>query len=259
MEMLRDMVRNLEATVSNDRKQLQELRGNYDQTEQDLLRTKEQLQGSDDMAQQLANDLHSKQGVESTNQMLESRLDQLEHELMTSLTEEMKYRNQVTDLNEQLFDKQSSSENSKKAHAEIAALRQQLETLELEKEKELNDLRAQLTKVDDLSSLAASEREEAMNQELNKVQDQMSKKIEALEREKEAYSSFASAREEKFEQELCSLQGHIEQKDEQISTLKNELDSHEKDLYQLKLEADKKTRKYRRAYDRVGKYEICSR
>ena len=84
MEMLRTTVKELESTVSNGKKELQELREIYGQTQQDLIHTSEQLQVSMETAQQLENDLQSKRDVESTNQILESRLDQLENELSSA-------------------------------------------------------------------------------------------------------------------------------------------------------------------------------
>jgi len=165
MEMLRDTVRDLEATVSNDKIQLQELEGVCDEKQQDLLRRTEQLQVSTETVQQLESDLQSKQTVESTNQMLESRLDQLEQELMTARTEEKKHRNEAAALKEQILGQQSSKEHSHELYTELVALRQQVESLEKQK---------------DLASSAPSALEEAMEQELRSLQDQIAQKDEKM-------------------------------------------------------------------------------
>ena len=161
MEMLRDTVRDLEATVSNDKKQLQELGDICDQSQQDLLRTSEQLQVSIETAQQLDNDLQSKRDVESTNQMLELRLDQLEKELMTARNKEKKYRNEASDRKQRYSNDESSKEQNSNYMDELAALRRQVESHEQEK----------MT-----SSSAPSAREEAMERELRSLQDQMTQK-----------------------------------------------------------------------------------
>jgi len=254
MEMLRETVKKLEETVANDRKRLQEVGENYDQTQQDLLRTKEQHQVSNETARQLAIELDSKQSVESTNHMLESRLDQLEQELMTSRTEETKYCNEVADLKEQLLDQKSLTSSSTDASDTIAALRQQIEDLEQEKKssskrasareermhQELHDLQDQLARTVEEASSAASGREEGMKQELREVQDQMTKAAEALEKEKEAAFLAATAREEKLDQELNLLRDHLAQKDEQISTMEDKLQSLDKDLCESKLQTSER-------------------
>mmetsp|Transcript_2232 Transcript_2232/g.5283 ORF Transcript_2232/g.5283 Transcript_2232/m.5283 type:complete len:857 (-) Transcript_2232:107-2677(-) len=154
MEMLRDTVRDLEATISSDKTQLQELGEICDQTQQDLLRTTQELQVSVETAQQLENDLQSKRNVESTNQMLESRLDQLEKELMTARRNEMKYRNNVGG-------QQASKEQNGELLDELVALRRQVDSLEQEKKE---------------SPSAPSAREEAMERELRLLQQQMAQK-----------------------------------------------------------------------------------
>merc|ERR1712176_821453 len=101
----------------------------------------EQLQVSVETARQLENDLQSKRDVELTNQMLESRLDQLEKELMTARSKERNkpshYQKMSKELDSEMFN-------------ELAALRRQVESLEQEKKT---------------SSSAASDRELAMERE----------------------------------------------------------------------------------------------
>ena len=132
MEMLRDTVRDLEATIANDKKELQELGEICDQTKEGLTRTREQLQSSEETAQQLQTDLRSKESVEATNQMLESRLDQLEKELMTAKSEEIKLRNEASDLKKQTLEQQSSITHNSEVSAELIELRRQVESLKQE-------------------------------------------------------------------------------------------------------------------------------
>jgi len=161
MEMLRDTVRDLEATIANDKKELQELGEICDQTKEGLKRTREQLQFSEETAQQLQTDLRSKESVEATNQMLESRLDQLEKELMTAKSEEIKLRDEASDLKKQTLEQQSSKTHNSEVSAELIDLRRQVESLKQENR---------------LASSVAIAREESMEKELRALQDQLVQK-----------------------------------------------------------------------------------
>jgi len=132
-EILRQTVQDFEAKSANDKNQLQEMGFICDETQQELTSTMEQLQVSEDLVQQLQNDLQSKEDIESTNRMLESRLDQLEQELLSTRTEESKYRTEASDLRQEVADletkprdslhqyEQSTKEQSGEVSAEVAS------------------------------------------------------------------------------------------------------------------------------------------
>jgi len=161
MEMLRESVLELETTVANNKKQLQEMDESCAETQQELMRAQEQLQTSEETVQQLKTDLDSKESIESTNHMLESRLDQLEQELMNARSKQSKHRDEASNLKKQIVDEKSSKDHSEEVSAELTAFRRKVEALEHEKEK---------------STAAASAREEAMEGELRVLQEQMALK-----------------------------------------------------------------------------------
>merc|ERR1712238_274759 len=136
LEVLRQTVQDLGAKLANDKNQLQEMGVICEETQQELTRTMEQFQVSEDLAQQLQNELQSKEDTESTNRMYEIRLDELEQELTSTRTEESKHRSDASDLRQQVAYLEEKSrdtlyqkEPSDEVVTELEGLRQQVEIL----------------------------------------------------------------------------------------------------------------------------------
>jgi len=165
LDMLRQRVQDMEASIAIDKEQLREIGMKYDDTQLALTRNMEQLRSSEEITQQLQDDLHSKQDTESTNQMLESRMAQLEQELMSGRARELKYRDEAADLTLEVISLRASTEQNSNLSAELLTLRRQVEALERDK---------------DTTSSEVCAREVVMERELRALKDQMAEKDDQI-------------------------------------------------------------------------------
>jgi len=207
LEVLRQTVQDLDSKLANDKNQLQEMGVICDETQQELTRTMEQFQVSEDLAQQLQNELQSKEDTESTNRMYEIRLDELEQELTSTRTEESKHRSDASDLRQQVAYLEEKSrdtlyqkEPSDEAVTELEGLRQQVEILK---------------KCQTASSVEANAREEATERgshALHALREQMTQKDDQIASMHQKLTSLSRSNQE------------LDTKDQYIVELKIELE-----------------------------------
>ncbi|KAG7337938.1 hypothetical protein IV203_032071 [Nitzschia inconspicua] len=188
---LRRTILELEAKAAVEKGQLLEMETLCDETQQELTRTIEQLQSSEDRIQELQAEVETMGELESANRSLEERLTQLEQALHTSQAGESRYRD------------------------EIQSLRQQLGSLEME--------------LRDSSRTYEQSAKEPSGQGFAEIET-LRQQIELLKRNQLESSNQAGAREEMIEREVHTLQDQMREKDSQISTLQNELQSLARDL-----------------------------
>jgi len=207
LEVLRQTVQDLDAKLANDKNQLQEMGVICDETQQELTRTMEQFQVSEDLAQQLQNELQSKEDTESTNRMYEIRLDELEQELTSTRTEESKHRSDASDLRQQVAYLEEKSrdtlyqkEPSDEVVTELEGLRQQVEILK---------------KCQTASSVEANAREEVTERgshALHALREQMTQKDDQIASMHQKLTNLSRSNQE------------LDTKDQYIAELKIELE-----------------------------------
>merc|ERR1712238_50084 len=207
LEVLRQTVQDLGAKLANDKNQLQEMGVICEETQQELTRTMEQFQVSEDLAQQLQNELQSKEDTESTNRMYEIRLDELEQELTSTRTEESKHRSDASDLRQQVAYLEEKSrytlyhkEPSDEVVTELEGLRQQVEILK---------------KCQTASSVEANAREEVTERgshALHALREQMTQKDDQIASMHQKLTNLSRSNQE------------LDTKDQYIAELKIELE-----------------------------------
>jgi chromosome segregation ATPase len=219
IEMLRQRVQELESQEATGRAQLEEMEALFDETQQELTSTMEQLQASEDYSQQLRYDLDARLQHELTSQMLERRLNQMEQELANSQRNESRYREEAAGMRQQLAEleqelrdsahtyQQSAKEPSGQGSAEIEGLRQQIEALKQ-------------TQLESESQTGA--REEIIEREVHTLQDRMREKddqITSLRKELRMLGKDLSH----SHQELESEKHHVAELSSELETLRSKL------------------------------------
>ena len=217
LETLRQTVQEMEDSAERDRHHIRELEQLSNETQDQLKRTTSELSSAEILSQQLKSDLESRKRNKTMNQNLESCLSQSEYQLEQARAEGTKLRQEASDLRNrvallesELQDarqrlQQPTEEPSGESSAEIQSLRQQLEVLK----------RQQMS-----SASETGAREESIEKEVHKLQEEMKKKdsqMAKLERELHVLGTDLS----RSHEELLSKQNHVEKLSSKLEDLRS--------------------------------------